>query len=221
MPRHSRTASESKPSRRPQSYAEPAHLYAQRVNDFYATAAQPSIPHQDSGYDGFNSQPQLQAIENSTTASANRAGTSAWTPSDDRTLITSRTAGLNWSQIRENYFPNKSPNACRKRHERLMERKNTDEWDNRKMQHMAKEYMKLRKEIWEPLATSTGEKWSVVEQKCMSKGLKNIQSAARAASRRERYEQSDLHRNAGYDDDSGVSGIGLTPAEEADQYSSP
>lgn len=184
MPRHARTGSESRPNRRPQSYAEPAHVYAQRVNDFYATVsqAQASIPHQDSGYDAsFDTQPQpqpqtqvqpqlppqmqMQPVEHIAAASANRAGASAWAPSDDRLLVASRIEGLNWSEIRRKHFPNKSPNACRKRHERLMERRNTDQWDGYKMQRLAKEYMSMRKEIWEPLAARTGEKWSFVEHK--------------------------------------------------------
>lgn len=54
----------------------------------------------------------------------------------------------------------------------------------------------------------------------MSNGLKNLQSAARAASRRDRLETSS--HVTGYDDDSGISGIGLTPVDELDaSYSSP
>lgn len=54
----------------------------------------------------------------------------------------------------------------------------------------------------------------------MSNGLKNLQSAARAASRRDRLETSS--HMTGYDDDSGISGIGLTPVHELDaSYSSP
>lgn len=56
----------------------------------------------------------------------------------------------------------------------------------------------------------------------MTNGLKNLQSASRSASRRERLEsgQSGIH---GYDDDdSGISGIGLTPIDDLDlSYSSP
>lgn len=53
----------------------------------------------------------------------------------------------------------------------------------------------------------------------MSNGLKNLQSAARAASRRDRLETG---ASTGYDDDSGISGIGLTPVDELDaSYSSP
>ncbi|KAH6667073.1 myb family transcription factor [Plectosphaerella plurivora] len=150
-----------------------------------------------------------------------RASSGAWTPQDDSTLLAARAQGLNWSQIQANYFGNKTPNACRKRHERLMERKGADDWDNRKLERLAKEYMTMRKEIWQGLAARTGEKWNVVEAKCMSNGLKNLQSAARAAARRERLE-SGQPLPPGYDDDSGISGIGLTPVDDLDaSYSSP
>ena len=96
-----------------------------------------------------------------------RPSSGAWTPQDDQQLLSARMQGLNWGQIRENYFPSKTPNACRKRHERLMERKGADDWDNRKMQRIAKEYMAMRKEIWSGLAHRTGEKWNVVEQKVL------------------------------------------------------
>jgi hypothetical protein len=73
--------------------------------------------------------------------------------------------GLNWAQIKDTYFPSKTGNACRKRHERLMDRKGVDDWDLVKTQQLAKDYMSLRREIWAPLAARTGEKWQVVEQK--------------------------------------------------------
>ncbi|RYP40022.1 hypothetical protein DL768_010674 [Monosporascus sp. mg162] len=150
-----------------------------------------------------------------------RASSGAWTPQDDQNLLQARQQGLNWAQIQSNYFPNKTPNACRKRHERLMERKGADDWDQRKLERMAKEYMSIRKEIWQPLAARTGEKWNVVESMCMNNGLKNLQSAARSASRRERLEAG--HPMHGYDDDSGISGIGLTPVDDHldASYSSP
>ncbi|KAI0126292.1 myb family transcription factor [Xylariales sp. AK1849] len=149
-----------------------------------------------------------------------RASSGAWSHHDDRNLLAARQQGLNWAQIRDNYFPNKSPNACRKRHERLMERKGADDWDARKLERIAKEYMSMRKEIWQPLAARVGEKWNVVEQKCMNSGLKNIQNSARAGARRERQEAGQSFH--GYDDDSGISGIGLTPVDDLDaSYSSP
>lgn len=54
----------------------------------------------------------------------------------------------------------------------------------------------------------------------MSNGLKNIQSHARAYSRRDRLESG--QSLAGYDDDSGISGIGLTPVDDLEEaYDSP
>ena len=54
----------------------------------------------------------------------------------------------------------------------------------------------------------------------MSNGIKNLQSASRAASRRDRLEAA--APLTGYDDDSGISGIALTPVDELDpSYSSP
>jgi hypothetical protein len=101
-----------------------------------------------------------------------RASSGAWTPQDDQALIDARASGLNWGQIQNKHFPGKTPNACRKRHERLMDRKNADQWGQRKLEILAREYMNRRKEIWAPLATATGEKWSVVEQKvCLPEPL--------------------------------------------------
>jgi hypothetical protein len=94
-----------------------------------------------------------------------RASSGAWSPQDDKNLLHARQQGLNWAQIQVNFFPLKTSNACRKRHERLMERKGADDWDTRKLQRIAKEYMGMRKEIWQPLAARTGEKWSTVEAK--------------------------------------------------------
>ncbi|KAI0450584.1 hypothetical protein F5B21DRAFT_427272 [Xylaria acuta] len=149
-----------------------------------------------------------------------RPSSGAWSQQDDHNLLTARQQGLNWAQIQSTYFPNKSPNACRKRHERLLERRGADDWDARKLERLAKEYMSMRKEMWQGLAARTGEKWIVVEAKCMHNGLKNLQSAARSAARRERLEQG--HSMHGYDDDSGISGIGLTPVDDLDaSYSSP
>lgn len=54
----------------------------------------------------------------------------------------------------------------------------------------------------------------------MSNGLKNMQAASRAGGRRQRLESG--QQIQGYDDDSGISGIGLTPVDGLDpSYSSP
>jgi len=92
-----------------------------------------------------------------------RASSGAWNQEDDRTLLALRAMGKNWNQIQREAFPGKTGNACRKRHERLMERRGQNDFDNRKLERLCKEYMSMRKEIWQPLAQRCGEKWNVVE----------------------------------------------------------
>lgn len=94
-----------------------------------------------------------------------RASSGAWTPQDDTVLMNARAQGMNWGPIQTTYFPSKTSNACRKRHERLMDRRNADDWDNVKLEVLAKEYMAMRRDIWSQLAAKTGEKWGVVEAK--------------------------------------------------------
>ncbi|KAI9824486.1 MAG: hypothetical protein M1826_007349 [Phylliscum demangeonii] len=109
---------------------------------------------------------------------------SAWSADDDRRLKSERARNRGWNLIQRNYFPHKTPNACRKRHERLMERENEEDWDHEKFEQLAHHYVNLRKEIWSPLATRVGENWKTVESRCMEKGLKNIQTAARSFQRK-------------------------------------
>lgn len=92
-----------------------------------------------------------------------RASSGAWNQEDDRTLLQLRAMGKNWNQIQREAFAGKTGNACRKRHERLMERRGQNDFDNRKLERLCKEYMSMRKEIWQPLASRCGEKWNVVE----------------------------------------------------------
>jgi len=94
-----------------------------------------------------------------------RPSSGAWSKEDDETLMSARASGLNWSQIQQKYFSTKSPNACRKRHERLIEQKTADNWNKTDFERLSMEYMRMRKEIWSPLAAQVGEKWNVVEQK--------------------------------------------------------
>lgn len=79
--------------------------------------------------------------------------------------MAARAQGMNWQPIQKAYFPTKTSNACRKRHERLMERRSADDLDGGRLEEVAKKYMELRREIWAPLARETGEKWMVVEAK--------------------------------------------------------
>jgi hypothetical protein len=89
--------------------------------------------------------------------------TGAWDQDDDQTLLVLRAMGKNWNQIQREAFPGKTGNACRKRHERLMERRSQTEFDNRNLERLCRGYMTMRKEIWQPLASRCGEKWNVVE----------------------------------------------------------
>lgn len=97
-------------------------------------------------------------------ASAQRSA-AIWSTADDEILLRARASGLNWQPIAARHFPNKTANACRKRHERLIERRHVEEWDHQKLELLAEEYLACRKEMWEVLANRLGERWQVVEAK--------------------------------------------------------
>lgn len=98
-------------------------------------------------------------------AAAQQRNAAIWSTSDDEVLLRARASGLNWQPIASKNFPNKTANACRKRHERLLERRHVDDWDSRKLELLAREYLACRKEMWEVLAARIGERWNVVEAK--------------------------------------------------------
>jgi hypothetical protein len=148
------------PSMSQQSYSQPPTGYpnggpVQLPMSTPQYAQMPQQPQQQ--------QPQLASI---------RPSSGAWNPQDDQTLMAARAQGMNWAPIQQAYFPSKTPNACRKRHERLMERRSADDWDGLKLENLAKNYMGMRREIWSGLAAQTGEKWNVVEQKVLPSILK-------------------------------------------------
>jgi len=100
------------------------------------------------------------------TASTSGARNAAiWSAADDEILLQARASGLNWQPISSKHFPSKTANACRKRHERLIERRHVEDWDAQKLELLAHEYMACRKEMWEVLASRVGERWAVVEAK--------------------------------------------------------
>ena len=81
-------------------------------------------------------------------------------------LRQARAQGLNWGPIAAKYFPDKTANACRKRHERLMEKQNVnDSFGEARMETLAKEYLEVREQMWGVLADRLGEKWQLVESK--------------------------------------------------------
>ncbi|KAF1833816.1 hypothetical protein BDW02DRAFT_361206 [Decorospora gaudefroyi] len=141
----------------------------------------------------------------STASAAGGTRSSAWSTKDDETLIQARAQGLNWNQIGPKHFPSKTPNACRKRHERLMERQNAEQWDGVKLDVLAQAYMDVRRDMWSILAARVGEKWQLVETKCMEKGLKNLNQAYRSA-------QKKLENGTYHDHED--SGIGISDLEE-------
>lgn len=88
--------------------------------------------------------------------------------------MSARASGLNWQPIASKYFPGKTANACRKRHERLMDRRNAQDWDGVKLETLARAYMEMRQELWQPLANHIGEKWNVVEAKVSREPLPHL-----------------------------------------------
>jgi hypothetical protein len=87
-----------------------------------------------------------------------------WTTEEDEILCDYRSRGFGWAQIQEKYFPGKSANACRKRHERLMTQRRSTCWDESRLKSLAVGYRQMREQIWGPLADMLGEKWEHVEK---------------------------------------------------------
>jgi len=86
-----------------------------------------------------------------------------WTADDDKALIQARARGQNWADLQRTHFPSKTANACRKRYERLVERRGIHDYSGRRLEMVAGEYMNMRREIWSGLADRVGMKWEVVE----------------------------------------------------------
>ena len=86
-----------------------------------------------------------------------------WSSEDDELLMRARREGLNWQPIASKYFPDKTANACRKRHERLME--NADNTDAIDIDKLSKAYLDSREHMWKLLADRVGEDWQAVEAK--------------------------------------------------------
>lgn len=58
--------------------------------------------------------------EATTTPLKSTRRTTSWSNEDDAWLLRKRAQSLAWADIAKDHFPNKSPSACRKRHERLV-----------------------------------------------------------------------------------------------------
>ncbi|KAK2765489.1 hypothetical protein FQN54_008343 [Arachnomyces sp. PD_36] len=101
---------------------------------------------------------------------------SPWSGQDDEVLTSARSQSLGWAQIQKDHFPTKTPNACRKRYERLVAKKRSHDWDQERIERLAAHYLDLREQIWKPLAQVVGESWEEVEKKCLERGLKNLRT---------------------------------------------
>jgi hypothetical protein len=86
-----------------------------------------------------------------------------WTAAEDAALIQARKQGQNWADLQRAHFPSKTPNACRKRYERLVERRGLHDHGGRRAERVASEYMNMRRETWSGLAQRVGMRWEVVE----------------------------------------------------------
>ncbi|MGI4815591.1 MAG: Myb-like DNA-binding domain-containing protein [Janthinobacterium lividum] len=97
----------------------------------------------------------------------NERPSTAWSQDDDVRLMQFRTQGMNWAPI-ASYFNGKSANACRKRHERLMEKKNNENYDTFKVEDLGNAYLECREEMWKIMAARLGEsKWQTIETKVL------------------------------------------------------
>ena len=86
-----------------------------------------------------------------------------WSSEDDELLMRARREGLNWQPLASKYFPDKTANACRKRHERLME--SADNMNAIDIDKLSKAYLDSREHMWKLLADRVGEDWQAVEAK--------------------------------------------------------
>lgn len=110
--------------------------------------------------------PMASHLPSPHTSASDRHAAQSWTSENDELLMRARQQGLNWQPIALKYFPDKTANACRKRHERLMEKRNSaDNWDGVKLDLLSKAYIELREQMWKILADRVGEKWQNVEAK--------------------------------------------------------
>lgn len=119
------------------------------------------------------STPYPASTASSSTRTHHYRPSSAWSSAADQLLLHVRSQGLNWLAISARHFPSKTPNACRKRHERLAERCAGEEWDCVKLEALAAAYAEVRGDMWGMLAERVAQvldeervdRWQDVEAK--------------------------------------------------------
>lgn len=109
--------------------------------------------------------PFRQPAPPSSPSAMTQSSSAAWTHAEDDQLIFAKNQGKGWNSIQREYFPTKSPNACRKRYERLVsKRRHSYEQDEERVNRVLEQYMNSRESIWRRLAEQTGEHWEDVER---------------------------------------------------------
>lgn len=87
-----------------------------------------------------------------------------WTTREDEILVNARSQGLAWEEIHKQCFPNKTGNACRKRHDRLLVKARDPTWDEARIQKVVNRYNLVREPMWRNIADQVGERWEDVEK---------------------------------------------------------
>ncbi|KAK3953867.1 hypothetical protein QBC32DRAFT_396742 [Pseudoneurospora amorphoporcata] len=130
-------------------------------------------------------QPPPQSHHHQRASSPGHNPTTPWTPQEDSLLLTSRSSHLPWSELQRLHFPGKSANACRKRHERLVEKLQAEEEvDQDRLARIAGEYVAMREELWRGLAERMGMDVREVEEKCLGMGVGRLRVSSRQGGRR-------------------------------------
>ena len=117
----------------------------------------------------YHTKSTTRVMTSPTSPAAGNRSACPWSAQDEAQLRQARQRGMNWTHIAETYFPGKSANACRKRHERLVDKqRSTEDWSQAKIETLAQTYVELREQMWRLLASRVNEKWEIVESKVSS-----------------------------------------------------
>ncbi|EXJ88429.1 hypothetical protein A1O1_05359 [Capronia coronata CBS 617.96] len=96
-----------------------------------------------------------------------------WTPEEDNALLEAKSQDMSWDEIHTQFFPNKTGNACRKRHERLQQ-KARGHWDEARIQRVVACYNRHREQFWRDLSEQVGERWDEVEKMILQQGFRRL-----------------------------------------------
>jgi hypothetical protein len=137
-----------------------------------------------------------------------------WQNDADSILLDAKGRGMSWEEIHKKFFPNKSANACRKRHERVLAKMRSTDWDEARVQRVTEAYNRHRQVIWAPLCKELNESWSDVEKvvstmsstvhvdknltlwlsyQVFQQGLRNLRNPSRSSHVRNRSRASSGH----------------------------